>query len=141
MSRRRRNKITIYEYIAERKPADAHFIINKFGKYRRARNSKELSYQLRDFVKTFGEKALRELSKIHPDKELVALECEKCKTHTCKPIIKEVIKEVPTQQITPTPPVYYNASGEQIQRDANEGRIFIFMGFVLLAVAILNKKM
>ena len=138
MSRRRRNKLTIYEYIAERKPADAHFVINKFGRYRRARNSRELSYQLRDFVRTFGEKALRELSKIHPDKELVALECVKCKTQ--KPIIKEVIKEVPIREKTPTPPVYYNASGEQIQKDANEGRIFIFLGFVILAVAILNKK-
>ena len=139
MSRRRRNKITIYDYIAQRKPADAHFVINKFGRYRRARNSKELAYQLKDFVRNFGEKGLRELSKIHPDKELVSLECVKCKSH--KPIIREVIKEIPPKEQRPTPPVYYNASGEQqIQKDANEGRIFIYLGFVILAVAILNKK-
>ena len=140
MSRRRRNKITIYDYIAQNKPADAHFIINKFGKYRRARNSRELAYQLKDFVRSFGEKGLREICKIHPDKKLVELECERCKGHTCKPIVKEVIKEVPIREKTPTPPVYYNASGEQIQKDANEGRVFIFLGFVILAVAILNKK-
>ena len=134
----RNKKITIYEYIAERVPADAHFLINKFGKYRRARNTKELAYQLRNFVRTFGENGLRELSKIHPDKKLVELECINCKTR--KPIIKEVIKEVPIKE-TPTP-AYRNASGDEIeiQRQSNEGRLFIYLGFVILGIAIILKK-
>ena len=74
MRRNRRGKITIYDYIAEKVPANAHFLINKFGKYRRARNSRELAYQLKDFVRTFGEKGLRELCKIHPDKKLIELD-------------------------------------------------------------------
>ena len=79
MRRNRRKKITIYDYIADKVPANAHFLINKYGKYRRARNSKELAYQLKDFVRTFGETGLRELCKIHPDKKLVELDCDVCK--------------------------------------------------------------
>ena len=142
MSRRKVNRITIYDYIAEKVPANAHFLINKFGKYRRARNSRELAYQLKDFVRTFGENGLRELCKIHPDKKLIELDCNVCKNHTCKPIVKEVIKEVPVREKTPNPQVYYNASGEEaiIKQNTNEGKVFIFLGFVILAVAILYKK-
>ncbi len=140
MRRNRRKKITIYDYIADKVPANAHFLINKYGKYRRARNSRELAYQLKDFVRTFGETGLRELCKIHPDKKLVELDCDVCKNHTCKPIIKEVIKEVPVREKTPTPQAYYNASGDEIRQNANEGRVFIFLGFVILGVAILYKK-
>ena len=53
---------------------------------------------------------------------------------------KEVIKEVPVREKTPTPQAYYNASGDEIKQNANEGRVFIFLGFVILGVAILYKK-
>ena len=99
-----------------------------------------MAYQLKDFVRTFGETGLRELCKIHPDKKLVELDCDVCKNHTCKPIIKEVVKEVPVREKTPTPQAYYNASGDEIKQNANEGRVFIFLGFVILGVAILYKK-
>ena len=73
-----RNRITIYSYLASRVPSEAHFVINKYGKYRRARNERELEYQLKDFVKTFGDKGLKELANIHPDRNLLELHCNKC---------------------------------------------------------------
>ena len=33
--RERSPKITIYSYLASRVPSDAHYVINKYGKYRR----------------------------------------------------------------------------------------------------------
>ena len=64
-------KITIYEYLANNVPSDCHFLINKYDNYRKARDSKELEYQLKNFVNKFGENGLNELANIHPDKYLL----------------------------------------------------------------------
>ena len=126
-------KITIYDYIAETKPADSHFIINKYGKYRRARNPEELAYQLKDFVRTFGDKGLLELAKIHPDRDLIEIECRGCKSHTkAKPLVEKV-KEPRTRR------VYYNADGKGA-KDGQETKLLIIGSLMLIALTIIMKK-
>ena len=125
--------LTIYEYIAETKPADSHFLINKFGKYRRARDPKELAYQLRDFVRTFGDKGLKALAEIHPDRDLIEIECRGCKEH--KKMKPEPIKEPRTKEI-----IYHNASGNNNEGGDRDNKMLIFGGLLLVAVAILMGK-
>ena len=130
-----KRNITIYDYIAETRPADSHFIINKYGKYRRARNKEELAYQLKDFVRTFGDKGLKELAKIHPDRELVEIECRGCAEHKrSKPVIE--VKERPEKEKI----IYHNASGDGGREKGTDNKILIFGGMLLLAVAILMRK-
>jgi len=128
-------KYTMYDYIAERSPADSHILINKFGKYRRARNPEELAGQLKDFVRTFGDKGLIELAKIHPDRDLIELECRGCKEHKRK---KEVRERV----------VYSNADGNgnngtsnmllSEQRDSRD-KMLIFAGLIMFGLIITRK--
>ena len=53
----RRDKITMYDYLASSVPADASFVINKYGRFEKPRNERELAKQLKSFVKMYGEKA------------------------------------------------------------------------------------
>ena len=39
-------KITIYRYIASTRPMDSHDLLNRYGRYRRARNEKELEQKM-----------------------------------------------------------------------------------------------
>jgi hypothetical protein len=63
--------VNFYDYLAERVPSDAHFLINRYGSYRKARTPKEMSSQLKDFVNKYKGNALKELATIHPDRELI----------------------------------------------------------------------
>lgn len=137
-----RNKITIYDYIAERVPSDAHFLINKFGKYRRARDSKELSYQLRDFIRTFGEKGLNELAKIHPDKHLLQVNCDSCEKN------KRLLEEEKKSYMFNAQRMFgfNNASGGDDKKDNTEkvvsrvnSNMLVMTGFVLMGVALIVK--
>jgi hypothetical protein len=144
MSRSKRNRITLYDYIAERVPSDAHFLINKYGKYRRARDSRELSYQLKDFIRTFGEKGLNELAKIHPDKALLQLNCDSCEKN------KRLLEEEKKSYMFNAQRMFgFNANGgnENNQKDNTEkvvGRVnanmLVMAGFVLMGVALIVKK-
>ena len=126
------DKITLYEYLASSVPSDAHFVINKYGNYRRARDKRELEYQLKNFVKQFGENGLNALAEIHPDKQLLQMNCESCKT----------------KQETKVNKKFSNASGTEADVKAKELRadqiknsqILIFGGMILMAFAIMIKK-
>ena len=142
MSRNKGNKITIYDYIAERVPSDAHFLINKYGKYRKARDSRELSYQLKDFIRTFGEKGLNELAKIHPDKHLLQLNCDSCEKN------KRLLEEEKKSYFNAQRMFGFNAKGgnENDKKDNTEkvvGRVnanmLVMTGFVLMGVALIVK--
>jgi hypothetical protein len=126
--------ITIYDYIAETKPADSHFLINKFGKYRRARDPQELAYQLKDFVRTFGDKGLRALAEIHPDRELIEIECRGCKS---KPKLKPETKTEP--QTIKKEVIYHNASGNNASEN-NTDKFLIIGGLILCCIALIMKK-
>ena len=133
----RKDKITIYDYIASRVPSDAHFLINKYGKYRRARDQRELAYQLKDFVRTFGENGLNELAKIHPDKNLINSHCESCETNK-KLLAEEKYKMENTERFLR----FSNADGggNKAPRD-NSNKMLITSGFILMGIAlIMNAK-
>ena len=140
MRKNKKNRsLTIYEYIARRVPADAHFTINKFGKYRRARNTRELEGQLKNFVRTFGDNGLKEIAKIHPDSSLVEIESRNCKEH------KDNFNSPPPPPPPPPKPetkiIYRNLLGDErdIQRQ-NTTQLIVFGGFLLMAVALIYKK-
>ena len=95
----------------------------------------ELFDQLKDFVRTFGDKGLKELAKIHPDRELVEIECRGCAEHKrSKPVIE--VKERPEKEKI----IYHNASGDGGREKGTDNKILIFGGMLLLAVAILMRK-
>jgi hypothetical protein len=66
-----RKKITIYQYIASSVPNDAYALLNKYGKYNRAKDERELVAQLKEFVRENGSMGLMALAQIHPDKDLI----------------------------------------------------------------------
>lgn len=145
--RQPRNKITIYSYLANRAPSEAHYIINKYGKYRRARNERELEYQLKDFVKTFGDNGLKELANIHPDRHLLELHCAKCSNTDKKNNDMSSLLEAQSKMML-------NASGnnngapaavapadntDKIVSKVNNNML-IMGGFVIMAVALIIRK-
>tara|TARA_R110000772_G_scaffold239218_2_gene351253 strand:- start:133 stop:528 length:396 start_codon:yes stop_codon:yes gene_type:complete len=129
-------KITIYEYLANNVPADAHFTINKFGNYRKARSPQELEYQLKNFVKQYGENGLNALAEIHPDRKLLELNCESCnsKSNFSNMNGKEHLQEMPTR--------FINMSGnDQLRKEQiTLAQALIFGGMALVGVAIIMKK-
>jgi|TARA_R110001599_G_scaffold171331_4_gene361949 hypothetical protein len=134
---RKRVKTTIYDYLASRVPADAYFVLSKFGKYRRARDERELAYQLRDFVRTFGEKGLNELAQIHPDRKLLEIHCSSCKkkSEMKRERMYNFIEQKDIME-------YNNASGNKnvpTEKDSNS-KMLILGGFILMGIALIVKK-
>ena len=129
-------KITIYEYLANNVPADAHFTINKFGNYRKARSPQELEYQLKNFVKQYKENGLNALAEIHPDRKLLELNCESCnsKSNFSNMNGKEHLQEMPSR--------FINMSGnDQLRKEQiTLAQALIFGGMALVGVAIIMKK-
>ena len=131
-------KITFYEYLATNVPADAHFTINKYGSYRQARSPQELEYQLKNFVKQYGENGLNALAEIHPDKQLMELNCSTCKDKSSNYNGKEHLQEMPQK--------FDNATGSGASEDVKRyeqiklSQALIFGGMVLIGVAIIMKK-
>jgi hypothetical protein len=125
-------KITIYSYIASTKPTDSHILINKYGNYTRAKNEKELQSQLKHFVRENGDIALKELAKIHPDRELILEEVKENKTQSINNNNRGINN-------------YSNLDGEvtgtrSFKEDVNFSKILIWGSFVLLSIAIIMKK-
>jgi hypothetical protein len=139
-----RKRITIYEYLASRVPSDAHYTINKFGKYRRARNERELEYQLKNFVKTFGDNGLKELANIHPDKDLLEIHCRRCSDIDKKNNDMSSLMEAQSKMMlnasggnTPaaTPPA---DNTDKIVGKVN-ANMLVMGGFVIMAMALIIK--
>ena len=138
--------ITLYDYLASSVPTKVFDIINAKNTYRQPQSQRELTNQLKDFVKKNGESALIDLAKIHPDKDLINSDCDKCKSAELdkKMEIKEP-KEIKETQI-----VYSNFNGEtKSNTDGKEmidkiktinTNMVILGAFVLLGVAYLVKK-
>ena len=136
----RRDKITMYDYLASSVPADASFVINKYGRFEKPRDERELAKQLKSFVKMYGEKAINELAKIHPDRKLLEANCEKCEITN---------KEVMMQRPMPQPKPYYQ---EFANADGNSGadsekqtkklttNMLVIGGFMIMAFALIQKK-
>ena len=61
--------MNIYEYIARSNPRGARMVIQEFGY--RITDNKKMGDNLRMLVAQEGEPALREIAKLHPDKDLI----------------------------------------------------------------------
>lgn len=61
--------MNIYEYIARSNPRGARMVIQEFGY--RITDNKKMGDNLRMLVAQEGEPALREIVKLHPDKDLI----------------------------------------------------------------------
>jgi len=134
-------KISFYEYIATNVPSDAHFVINKFGSYRKARNPQELEGQLKNFVKVYGQNGLDALAEIHPDKKLLELNCENCKDKN----FSNFNSKDADNHANGLPTRFVNANGEsaidKLRTDQIKmSQLMIFGGMTLVAVAILLRK-
>ena len=132
-------KITFYEYLATNVPSDAHFTINKFGSYRKARSPKELEYQLKNFVKNFGENGLNALAEIHPDRKLLEVNCSSCKEEKSNFSGNDA-------QLTNMPSRFVNVTGSTgnedylRQQQINYSSMLVFGGMALLGVALIIRK-
>lgn len=131
--------ITLYEYIATNVPSDAHFTINKFDNYRMARSPKELEYQLKNFVKKFGENGLNALAEIHPDKNLLEVNCASCKSSSSF--------SGNDQELTSPQSRFVNANGSDVLVDdklrksqITLSQALIFSGMALIGVAIIMRR-
>jgi len=131
-------RITLYSYLANRVPADAHFVLNKYGRYRKARNERELEYQLKDFVRSFGAKGLMALSEIHPDRQLVEKEWKACQKKE-----QDYTHLLAQHNTTSQQQAYFNASGtgkEDRMIQKFNYNLIIMGAFVLMGVALLMKN-
>lgn len=138
--------ITLYDYLASSVPTKVFDIINAKNTYRQPQSQRELTNQLKDFVKKNGESALIDLAKIHPDKDLINSDCDKCKSAELNKKVE--IKE--PKELKETQIVYSNFNGEtKSNTDGKEmidkiktinTNMVILGAFVLLGVAYLVKK-
>lgn len=133
----KKNKITMYDYLASSVPADASFVINNYGRFEKARNEEELAKQLKSFVNMYGEKAINELAKIHPDRKLLEAHCEKC----------EITNNESQNPIAIQKPYYqdfYNAEGNMQSKELMTQKLttnmLVMSGFIIMAVALIVKK-
>jgi hypothetical protein len=118
--------ITIYEYYSHTCPQDAYNLLSKDG-YSRPQSPDELESQLKDYVNKNGEKGLKQLAEIHPDKDLIKSVCE-CSKH--KGEKKENFSNANGNTNIP------DSQGEQI----NLAKMMIFGGFILVGIALIMKK-
>ena len=129
-------KITIYEYLANNVPSDCHFLINKYDNYRKARDSRELEYQLKSFVNKFGENALNELANIHPDKAL--LEISNRKYYSANgDNVSEKEKNVNIDVYKPKIP---SEEKVLITENLQISKMLIFGGMILVGLSIIIKN-
>ena len=64
--------ITIYDYLASKKPQESFEVLVSTGKsVPYPRNSSQLAQMLKQYVQMGGENALMILAQIHPDKDLI----------------------------------------------------------------------
>lgn len=120
----------VFDYIASNEPRKANQVIMNYG-YRI--NSPNLAQSLRDLVNYEGEDAMHDLMLIHPDHEyFLSL---KSKNNLTKK------KDNFSQKFA-----YLNAVGNNQNQNHNlhaistQTNVFIFVGAMLLAAAIITKK-
>jgi len=71
-------KITLFDYLASSVPSKVFNVINRNNDYRMPNSQRELTAQIKDFVKKNGESGIKDLASIHPDKDLINSNCD-CK--------------------------------------------------------------
>ena len=119
--------ITIYEYYSHTCPQEAYNVLSKEGGYSRPQSPIELENQLKDYVNKNGEKGLKELAEIHPDKDLIKMVCECSKDKVEK---KDNFSNANGNNNIPI------SQAEQISL----AKMMIFGGFILVGIALIMKK-
>lgn len=71
-------KISLFDYLASSVPSKVFNVINRNNDYRMPNSQRELTAQIKDFVKKNGESGIKDLASIHPDKDLINSNCD-CK--------------------------------------------------------------
>jgi hypothetical protein len=118
--------ITIYEYYAYSCPQESYDLLSKDG-YKRPQSPDELERQLKEYVNKNGEKGLKALAEIHPDKDLIKSVCE-CSNNKAEK--KENFSNANGNSNIP------DSQTEQI----NLAKMMIFGGFILVGIALIMKK-
>jgi hypothetical protein len=138
-----KSKTTMYKYLSEKVPSDVHFVLNKYGSYRKARNSKELEGQIKHFVRNFGANGLQSLAEIHPDRELIEISCHSCKAKDSKIQELQSSKDL-RETILNEKNMYFNATGNQEKEEKIVNKMtinsIVVGGFVLMGIALMLKK-
>lgn len=133
----------MYQYLSEKVPSDVHFVLNKYGTYRKAKNSKELEGQIKHFVRKFGANGLQSLAEIHPDRELIELTCTTCKAKDSKITELQSSKDL-RETILNDRNMYFNATGNGPQEEKIVNKMTINSvvvgGFILMGIALLLKS-
>ena len=71
-------KISLFDYLASSVPSKVFSVINRNNDYRMPNSQRELTAQIKDFVKKNGKSGIKDLASIHPDKDLINSNCD-CK--------------------------------------------------------------
>jgi hypothetical protein len=104
-------------------------LLSKDGGYSRPQSPDELESQLKDYVNKNGEKGLKALAEIHPDKDLIKSICECSKNKVEK---KENFSNANGSGNSNIP----DSQTEQV----NLAKMMIFGGFILVGIALIMKK-
>ena len=64
------SEVTLYEYLAFNVPEDCQDVLSRYD-VPLAQSVEELTVNLKQYVRVYGQDALEELADIHPDKDLI----------------------------------------------------------------------
>jgi hypothetical protein len=128
--------MNVYHYIAESNPDAANEVCKKYG-YFQINSIDELANCLQGIVAQEGEKGLKDVMTLHPDKDVLIELFDKKKDSTPIPVVM------------PQPPVVANADGCACNKNANadgttpsslvnQTNMYILFGAVIVSIAILS---
>ena len=137
--------MTIYDYVAYKKPQGAAKVIESFGMRAVRSNPRDLSNQLKFVAKKHGGEALRRIVKVHPDRELFEFERKQmsnasgCGCSNADGNSKNTAQELvsPTNEVVEVEKI--RASNEKESKLLSQNNLIIG-GMVVLGLAIIMKK-
>lgn len=125
--------MNVYHYIAESSPDAANEVCKKYG-YFQINSIDELANCLQGIVAQEGEKGLKDVMSLHPDKEVLIELFDKKKDDTPVPVVMPQ-------------PIVANADGCACNKSAdgttqsslvNQTNMYILFGAVIVSIAILS---
>jgi len=134
-SRPQHFKISLFDYLASNVPSKVFNVINRNNDYRMPNSQQELTAQIKDFVKKNGESGIKDLSSIHPDKDLINSNCDCKKVDTTSKVDSNTM-------VLQKQDNYSDFSGKEFVEKikAVNTNMIILGAFVLLGVAYIVKS-
>ena len=102
------------------------------GRYKRAKDGLELVKQLKHFVRKHKEDGLNALADIHPDKELLQMNCTSCKN------LQE--KNIEYTNIIGDSKKENAGDNKELKEATSLSKMAFFGGFIIIALALITKK-